>query len=235
IYADKSKLSTFGSVTGYPVIARLSILPHSIRNAKGTGGGCLIGWLPEASSGAEKCNQKAWATFQSYIYQQAMSEVLSSLHDVAYWGVQLRCADDILRRVFPFVYGLIANNQEGWTMLAMRGAKSLKPCTICLVPRDALHRLDMKYPRCSKSETSQIIRKAQTMAKGPAEELLQSYGLRAHESVFNQIHNSDPHWAISFDILHTWQEGVWGGHTVPIIQTLIPLLGLEVIARFESV
>ena len=64
-------------------------------------------------SGAEKRNQKAWATFQSHIYQQAMGEVLSSLRDAAYWGVQLRCADDILRRVFPFVYGLIADNQEG--------------------------------------------------------------------------------------------------------------------------
>ena len=47
IYADKSKLSSFGSVTGYPVIARLAILPHSICNAKGVGSGCLIGWLPE--------------------------------------------------------------------------------------------------------------------------------------------------------------------------------------------
>ena len=65
-------------------------------------------------------------------------------------------------------------------MLAMHGAKSLKPCTICLVPRDALHRLDVKYPHRSKSETSQIIR------KGPAEELLQSYGLQAHE-VWNML------------------------------------------------
>src|SRR6266478_3818681 len=49
IYADKSKLSSFGSVTGYPVIVRLAILPHSIHNAKGMGSGCLIGWLPEVS------------------------------------------------------------------------------------------------------------------------------------------------------------------------------------------
>ena len=49
IYADKSKLSSFGLVTGYPVIVRLAILPHSIWNTKGMGGGCLIGWLPEVS------------------------------------------------------------------------------------------------------------------------------------------------------------------------------------------
>ena len=47
IYANKSKLSSFGSVAGYLVIARLANLPHSICNTTGTGGGCLIGWLPD--------------------------------------------------------------------------------------------------------------------------------------------------------------------------------------------
>jgi hypothetical protein len=46
IYADKTELSSFGSIKGYPVIARCANLPSHIRNGNGIGGGQVIGWLP---------------------------------------------------------------------------------------------------------------------------------------------------------------------------------------------
>ena len=39
IYADKTKLSTFGTQKGYPVIARCTNLPVELRNGTGIGGG----------------------------------------------------------------------------------------------------------------------------------------------------------------------------------------------------
>ena len=44
-YADKNKLSSFGTQKGYPVIARCANLPVEIRNGDGIGGGIIIGWL----------------------------------------------------------------------------------------------------------------------------------------------------------------------------------------------
>ena len=46
IYADKSKLSTFETKMGYPVMAKIANLPVDIRNGEGTGGACVVGWLP---------------------------------------------------------------------------------------------------------------------------------------------------------------------------------------------
>ncbi|THU88840.1 hypothetical protein K435DRAFT_679108, partial [Dendrothele bispora CBS 962.96] len=46
LYADKSKLSSFGTQKGYPVIARCANLPSHIRNGVGIGGGRVVGWLP---------------------------------------------------------------------------------------------------------------------------------------------------------------------------------------------
>ena len=46
VYADKSKLSSFGTQKGYPVIARCANLPVEIRNGNGLGGGRVVGWLP---------------------------------------------------------------------------------------------------------------------------------------------------------------------------------------------
>ena len=50
LYADKSKLSSFGTKKGYPVIARCANLPVEIRNGKGLGGGRVVGWLPVVCS-----------------------------------------------------------------------------------------------------------------------------------------------------------------------------------------
>ena len=46
LYADKSKLSSFGTQMGYPIIARCANLPTDIRNGTGLGGGRVVGWLP---------------------------------------------------------------------------------------------------------------------------------------------------------------------------------------------
>lgn len=46
LYADKTKLSSFGTAKGYPVIARCGNLPAHIRNSNGFGGGRVVGWLP---------------------------------------------------------------------------------------------------------------------------------------------------------------------------------------------
>ncbi|KAG1735009.1 hypothetical protein EDB19DRAFT_1910856 [Suillus lakei] len=39
LYADKTKLSSFGTAKGYPIVARLVNLPTHIRNSQGMGGG----------------------------------------------------------------------------------------------------------------------------------------------------------------------------------------------------
>ena len=46
LYADKTRLSSFGTAQGYPVIARCANLPSNIRNGNGFGGGRVVGWLP---------------------------------------------------------------------------------------------------------------------------------------------------------------------------------------------
>ena len=50
IYADKSKLSSFGTQKGYPVIARCANLPVGMRNGNGVGGARVVGWLPVVCS-----------------------------------------------------------------------------------------------------------------------------------------------------------------------------------------
>ena len=46
IYTDKTKLSSFGTQKGYPVIARCAKLLVELQNRNGIGGGRVVGWLP---------------------------------------------------------------------------------------------------------------------------------------------------------------------------------------------
>ena len=46
LFADKSRLSTFGTQKGYPVIARIANLDSNLRSGIGPGGGRVVGFLP---------------------------------------------------------------------------------------------------------------------------------------------------------------------------------------------
>lgn len=49
IYADKTRLSSFRTEKGYPVMARIVNLPTKIRHSEGIGGSQVVGWLPIVS------------------------------------------------------------------------------------------------------------------------------------------------------------------------------------------
>jgi hypothetical protein len=46
LYADKTRLSSFGTAQGYPIMAQLNNLPQNVRNGKGLGSTQVVGWLP---------------------------------------------------------------------------------------------------------------------------------------------------------------------------------------------
>ncbi|KAH9976958.1 hypothetical protein BJV74DRAFT_798637 [Russula compacta] len=46
LYVNKTKLSSFGTSKGYPVVVHCTNLPTLVQNGDGFGGGCVVGWLP---------------------------------------------------------------------------------------------------------------------------------------------------------------------------------------------
>ncbi|KIK76187.1 hypothetical protein PAXRUDRAFT_18386 [Paxillus rubicundulus Ve08.2h10] len=58
LYADKTKLSSHGTVKGYPIVVCCANLPVNIWNGKGLGGSCVVGWLPIVPEDAEEEDYK---------------------------------------------------------------------------------------------------------------------------------------------------------------------------------
>lgn len=51
MYADKTKLSTFGTQKGYPWVVSLCNLDDRIRFSTGPGASTVVGWLPVVRTG----------------------------------------------------------------------------------------------------------------------------------------------------------------------------------------
>ncbi|KAG1801725.1 uncharacterized protein HD556DRAFT_1438724 [Suillus plorans] len=67
LYADKTKLSSFSTVKGYPVVVRLANLPTDIHNDQEMGGGYVVGWLPVVKEDKQHSGKPAWADFKAMV------------------------------------------------------------------------------------------------------------------------------------------------------------------------
>jgi hypothetical protein len=130
IYADKTKLTSFGTKKGYPVIVRCANLPTKIRNGTGLGGGRVIGWLPIVGSllslfpffilmtifkideDASKSKQKSYIDFKRIVWHESFYEVLATIHELSKSGYHIQCADGVVRHIFPAILILSADYEE---------------------------------------------------------------------------------------------------------------------------
>ena len=132
LYADKSKLSSFGTKKGYPVIARCANLPVEIRNGRGLGGGRVVGWLPVVCSyicyglsccslsnnilkieedGAE-ARKPNYVNFKRVVWHDSFRQLLASIHQRSKIGHSIECADGITRHIYPAILILSADYEE---------------------------------------------------------------------------------------------------------------------------
>lgn len=86
IFADKTKLLSFGTEKGYPVFTRLANLAAPIWNSRGYGGGWLVGWLlrigHEHGSGTSNSLEPSVALSCAGVDRNFLSQVNNSLVQV---------------------------------------------------------------------------------------------------------------------------------------------------------
>lgn len=134
LYADKTKLSSFGTAKGYPVYARLANLPTAIRNGRGTGGGYVVGWLLIVKDEKLHSGKPSWVDFKNTVWHKSFARIISSLASKSQTGQWFECLDGITCWFFLCILILSADFEEQSVMSLTRGIMSLWPCPVCLVP-----------------------------------------------------------------------------------------------------
>ncbi|ETW76940.1 hypothetical protein HETIRDRAFT_328617 [Heterobasidion irregulare TC 32-1] len=213
LYADKTKLSTFGTEKGYPVIARCANLPTNIRNGSGIGGGCVVGWLPIVSEDPAETHKTGFVNFKNAVWHKSFYVLLETIAKSSKIGFWFECADGVRRWLFPLILILSADYEEQCVMALIRGARGKCPCPICLVPDNMLSDLSQDFPLRTSENSQDIFKEAMMMATVlEKEELLKQYSLRGVENVFWSIANVNPYQVLSWDRLHAYHLGLFGDH-----------------------
>ncbi|KAJ6588426.1 hypothetical protein B0H19DRAFT_1099256 [Mycena capillaripes] len=214
IYADKAKLSSFGTQKGYPIVARLANIFVSLRNTTEWGGGQFVGWLPvidDKETSAEGGKQ-AYVNFKNAVWHAAFYRLLESVEAHSFTGCWTKCGDGVLRQLFPMILILACDYEEACVMALTRGSQAHYPCPICLVHKDDQHNLSLPFQMRNSQETQEIIQQARLLKRADnREEMLKSYGLRDVDNVFWKIAFSDPYRCLSWDKLHSY-GGQWNDH-----------------------
>ncbi|EDQ99267.1 uncharacterized protein LACBIDRAFT_335192 [Laccaria bicolor S238N-H82] len=113
IYADKTRLSSFGSVKGYPVIGRPANFNVRIKNGTGIAGGRVLGLLPVVDEDAGETGKKGYVNFKRVVWHKAFFHILDSIRKYLKTGYTFtNCADSIARHTFWFILIASADYEE---------------------------------------------------------------------------------------------------------------------------
>ncbi|KIK78025.1 hypothetical protein PAXRUDRAFT_17112 [Paxillus rubicundulus Ve08.2h10] len=226
LYADKSKLSSFGTVKGYPIVVRCGNLPVDIRNSANIGGGTVV---PEDAAEEGKLG---YTTLKRMVWHDSFLKLLSEVAQHSTTGYAHMCYDKIMCWLFPLILILSADYEEQCMMSLICGRSGKCPCPVCLVPLEELHDLSKSFLLRSQIEAQEALTAwGENQARGEA--ILKKLGLQPVENVFWIILFSDPHKALSFDRLHALHLGLWGKHILGELKKILAFLGREAEAEVE--
>ncbi|KAI9572239.1 hypothetical protein HD554DRAFT_2320517 [Boletus coccyginus] len=128
LYADKTRLSSHGTVKAYPVMAWCANLLIDIRNGEHFGGGCIVGWLPIVPEPAKDEHKTSWTNFKRVIWHESFIILLEDLFQLSQTGYKHKCYDEVEHWLFPLILILSADYEELCMMTLIRGAKGKCPC-----------------------------------------------------------------------------------------------------------
>ncbi|KAG2140624.1 hypothetical protein DEU56DRAFT_734807, partial [Suillus clintonianus] len=232
LYADKTRLSSHGTVKAYPVVVRCANLPVGIRNGEGIGGGRVVGLLPIVSEDASENGKTGFTNFKRVIWHESFVKFLELVAQYSKTGYSFKCFDQILRWLFPILLILSADYEEQCMMSLIRGHHSKCLCPVCIIPLDELHDLSKSFRLRSMQDAIAALNVYEE-SKARGEELLKVLGLRPIKNVLWSVSHSDPHDAISLDRLHALHLGIWK-HLLNELKKILKFLGREAESLFEE-
>ncbi|KAJ7327972.1 hypothetical protein DFH08DRAFT_940723 [Mycena albidolilacea] len=94
LYADKAKLSSFGTQKGYPVVARLANVVVGLRNGSDWGGGQIVAWLPVVEEDPLESGKPGYVNFKNTVWHEAFYKLLESIVLASKTGVMTKCGDN---------------------------------------------------------------------------------------------------------------------------------------------
>ncbi|KAF9045535.1 hypothetical protein BJ165DRAFT_1415498 [Panaeolus papilionaceus] len=221
LYADKTRLSSFGNTKGHPVLVRCANLPVEIRNGEGVGGGRLIGWLPILPEISSESGKQGFIRHKREVWHEAMSQIFKSLADWMELGTAIQCGDGVVRHIFPRLVMISADYEEQSDMALTRGSRAHFPCPVCLVFKGDIPKVTQKASARTTESMESLWTEVQEYTAADREDSLQAVGLRDVQNTFWSLKDTDVYSALSWDRLHAYHGGLFSDHLLEELKEIV--------------
>lgn len=76
-------------------------------------------WYPRCTDASSQIAEEAehkgkttWTNFKRVVWHESFRHILSTIREISATGYQMRCADGVVRLLFPFIHTMIADYEE---------------------------------------------------------------------------------------------------------------------------
>ncbi|KAJ8072101.1 hypothetical protein PM082_015659 [Marasmius tenuissimus] len=147
VYSDKTRLLSFGSATGYPVIARIANIDNAVQNSNiNIGGGRVIGWIDIIPDNSKYKKLKGFIELKRILWQKQMEMILSSVKENNSYGIHFEFKPKEELHLWPCIPMSSSDYEKQGFYTLMKGPNSKAPCPVCLVPKEQLSDHSKEYP-----------------------------------------------------------------------------------------
>ncbi|EKM74987.1 hypothetical protein AGABI1DRAFT_132682 [Agaricus bisporus var. burnettii JB137-S8] len=181
-----------------------------------------------------KQKKAAFINFKQAVWNESFHIFLQTLIETDEVGKWVTCGDGVLRWLFVIVLIFLADFEEYMTVSLTRGSNAHFPCPVCLVPKSELSNLSKLYKLRNQLEMKEIVVNAMAPGVSAAEreKELKEYGLQPVYNTFWHLKRCDIYQAISYDTLHSDDNGLWEDHFFTQFKKLIS--DRESISKIDS-
>lgn len=202
--SDKTQLSLFGgSKAAWPIYITIGNIAKSVRRQPSKHATLLLGYL--SADGLDHIeNDNDRSIMLKRLFHDSMSLILEPLIVAGRDGVQMTCADGLIRRVFPILHSYVADHPE---QCLVAGIKH-NYCPLCEVDPREKGQLQ-EFTSRSYERTKDAVDKRFAGVRDPA---FKKLGLRPVRPFWLDLPHVDLGTLFPPDILHQLHKGMFQTH-----------------------